>query len=67
MEEKIRQWLHMHNFCETTGFWKTQLIFVRTYSEKSEVVQNKKMSIFFDDHSKVIKSLAPLPIISRIY
>jgi len=67
MEVEIRAWLEQQDFCWKTGFLYDNVIFVRKYLDKAEVVQKLTISIFFDDHVKIVKSLAPLPVIERIF
>ena len=43
------------------------LIFVREYADKAKIVQKLNINIFFDDHIKVIRCLASIPCITRIY
>lgn len=67
MEQEIRQWLERTDIYERTGFQQSQVIFVREYSDKAQVVQELKISIFFDDSVKVVRCLAPLPEIDRVF
>ena len=67
MEAKIRAWLEEQDFYFRTSFLHENVIFVREYLDKAEVVQKLAISIFFDDNTKIVKSLAPLPIVQRIF
>jgi len=67
IEERIRQWLEDHAFYEATGFAHENVIFVRGYADKAIVVERLRISIFFDDKCKIVASLAPLPVIDRIF
>mmetsp|Transcript_27453 Transcript_27453/g.75629 ORF Transcript_27453/g.75629 Transcript_27453/m.75629 type:complete len:173 (+) Transcript_27453:47-565(+) len=67
MEQRIRSFLNHTHFCEQCGFLVQNILFVREYLDKATLVQSLGISIFLDDHSKVVRSLAPLPGVRRIF
>lgn len=67
MEEKIQKWLLGHNFYQATCFLHENVIFVRGYDEKATLVTKLGISVFFDDHIKVVSVLAPLPRVERLF
>mmetsp|Transcript_20401 Transcript_20401/g.31496 ORF Transcript_20401/g.31496 Transcript_20401/m.31496 type:complete len:165 (-) Transcript_20401:1522-2016(-) len=67
MEDKIRRWLDDTAFYNMTGFLLENVLFVREYADKKDVVESLGISIFFDDHVKVVRVLAPVQGIERIF
>mmetsp|Transcript_36168 Transcript_36168/g.79162 ORF Transcript_36168/g.79162 Transcript_36168/m.79162 type:complete len:168 (-) Transcript_36168:33-536(-) len=67
IQKKIRQWLDNSCFYEATGFMRPNVIFVRHYVDKAEIVRALGISVFFDDSCKVVKALAPLEVVERIF
>ena len=56
-----------HDFYHETQFLPQNAIFVREYADKAAWVTRLGISIFFDDHIKVVQLLLPLPGVVRIF
>ena len=67
MVEKTKLWFQKTEFFERTGLAVDNVIFVRECEEKAGIVQSLNISIFFDDSYKVVRCLAPLPMMERIF
>lgn len=67
MERRTLEWLAKTDFYEATGFWEENVIFVREYHEKAEVVRSKSINVFLDDSVKVVRSLSDIDSIERIF
>lgn len=67
MRDQIMKWLMDHSFFSQTGFSRRNILFVREYSDKAGIVAELGISIFFDDSVKVVRVLAPLPRVERIF
>lgn len=67
-DDKATTTKKLHKVKRTTMITaEKNLIFVRGYVDKAKVVQDLNINLFFDDHIKVVRCLAPLPCIQRIY
>ena len=64
---KTQEWFQQHQFLERTGFLRENVIFVRECVDKAEVVRSLGISIFLDDSLKVVRCLAPLSCVDRIF
>lgn len=62
----ILGWLDRYDFYASTGLPRNNVIFVREYADKREVVDRLGISLFIDDSSKVVKCLADSPSIRRV-
>ncbi|VBB17613.1 hypothetical protein YASMINEVIRUS_76 [Yasminevirus sp. GU-2018] len=66
MKNRIEEWLVKNNFFATTNFLKENVIFVKEYFDKRDVVIKNKIDVFIDDHYKVVSSLCDVPTIKHI-
>lgn len=67
MQDLTLVWLEKHNFYAETGFLKENVLFVFEHADKAQVAKRLGLSIFLDDHIKVVRYLAPLPSVHRIF
>jgi len=67
MEVRIREWLGSRRFERITGFLPENIIFVLEDSDKARVVQDLEINIFFDDSTKIVRSLSRLTSMKKIF
>mmetsp|Transcript_21649 Transcript_21649/g.35194 ORF Transcript_21649/g.35194 Transcript_21649/m.35194 type:complete len:166 (-) Transcript_21649:526-1023(-) len=67
MERKTRHWLTTSHFYSRTKFVKEQVVFVREYHEKANLVQSLGINVFLDDSVKVVRSLSAISTVDRIF
>mmetsp|Transcript_40688 Transcript_40688/g.85480 ORF Transcript_40688/g.85480 Transcript_40688/m.85480 type:complete len:166 (-) Transcript_40688:430-927(-) len=67
MERKTLAWLERTGFHSQTRFLKENVIFVREYHEKADVVRSLGINIFLDDSVKVVRSLSAISTVDRIF
>lgn len=67
MQERILQWLEVSKFFQKTCMNRSNVIFVREYLDKVQIVQKLQISVFFDDKFKVVSSLSKLEQVKRVF